>query len=805
MKWSPSTSGLASWLGVAGGAAAVIGAIYAVVQMAHKDGHSTLELSLATAAFVATATVFLTALGLAVLGARRERRARELGLRHPLARVSSIDPIRVGVRSPAPDYRKLARKYLPRNPADAELDIAVRRAVTTGTKQWFVMVAGQSTVGKSRTLFEALRRRDTGEHPLQLIAPRNTAALQTLLDPTKGVVKIKGPIVLWLNDIERFLNEGMDAADLYRWRESGRRRIVAATYGSGAVAGNDTISTLTENICRISLAETSHDELGSWRSQLSQEEFDGAGRHGLAAYLVAGQLLDEKLELGRHANSIDECNDGVAVTEAAVDWVRCGRTDPIGREELRLLWRAYPTSASHNDDRFKAGLAWALKPVAGKIALLYDDDADRHHDAAEVYRPDRFAVRLVSGRNAAPREEAWAAALHGAPPRQAMSVGITAYKVSRLQDAVAGFTRALVAHPEALPAQYIPIMWAFLVDVHARLGDREQSIAACDEVVKLLADDPDPEERARAGAALIRKATMLQLPGWPDQEAKDKEALAIYDQLIGDYFHRHDSSLRCAAATAIKNKAILIAGPVDFFRDEHRQDALNLWDMLIGDYYRDPDPNAPASLRQDVAQSLLSKGIALGRPGPLGPKDEDDERAAIDVFVYLVGTFRSDPDPEVHNLVQLAIINAAIVLTNKGEQTFKAQEAARAAVALLEHRLSKWAITAGGSHAPDTDEKIAKSLFLKCTIQAFLGSSLVDVRRDLGRIINNYSDSSELLMRRHVASALLADGIACADHGGLAKEDARARFRRVIDDYSGDDDPVLCRIVEKSVVALKEL
>ena len=61
-------------------------------------------------------------------------------------------------------------------------------------------------------------------------------------------------------------------------------------------------------------------------------------RHGLAAYLVAGPALQTKLFTARHAPGEPACPEGVAVVYTAVDWARCGRTDPISDATLRQLW-----------------------------------------------------------------------------------------------------------------------------------------------------------------------------------------------------------------------------------------------------------------------------------------------------------------------------------------------------------------------------------------------------------------------------------------------------------------------------------
>jgi hypothetical protein len=98
----------------------------------------------------------------------------------------------------------------------------------------------------------------------------------------------------------------------------------------------------------------------------------------------------------------------VAVVYAAVDWTRCGRTDPISAETLRELWPGYlPLGVLATDAGFKTGLAWALKPVAGTIALL---------QRTGTYRAYDYIVRFVLDQpdTPAPANTAWTSAIQDA-------------------------------------------------------------------------------------------------------------------------------------------------------------------------------------------------------------------------------------------------------------------------------------------------------------------------------------------------------------------------------------------------------
>jgi hypothetical protein len=68
-----------------------------------------------------------------------------------------------------------------------------------------------------RTLFEVLRRYAIAEDiPLPLVAPMDGDALRSLLDPGQAIVIRAEHAVLWLDDLEPFLNQGCDSANTAR-------------------------------------------------------------------------------------------------------------------------------------------------------------------------------------------------------------------------------------------------------------------------------------------------------------------------------------------------------------------------------------------------------------------------------------------------------------------------------------------------------------------------------------------------------------------------------------------------------------
>jgi len=100
-------------------------------------------------------------------------------------------------------------------------------------------------------------------------------------------------------------------------------------------------SEVLQHAREVPLQATTRNELAAIRQQLDIGEAASLERHGLAAYLVAGPQLERKLNTGLHEPGDDACPEGVALVHTAVDWARCGRTDPITNDTLRRLWPSY--------------------------------------------------------------------------------------------------------------------------------------------------------------------------------------------------------------------------------------------------------------------------------------------------------------------------------------------------------------------------------------------------------------------------------------------------------------------------------
>ena len=712
-------------------------------------------------------------------------------LRIPIAAVARADPTAIGVDPAAQTVLAGGRRpdYLPRM-IDAGLRAALVAAMD-GLGPWLVVVTGRSKVGKSRTLFEALEAvgdNTAGRHrPLRLVAPVDVETLRALLAVGR-VRRDRSPAVLWLDDLEPFLNQGLGFPLLSRWQSAGPRRIVVATYGgkgSDLVAGSSTLglATLASGVLQhareIRLESTTTDELVGLPAGLPDAEVAAIGRHGLAAYLVAGPELTRKMDLGR-------CPEGLAVVRSAVDWARCGRTDAITEDTLRRLWPSYLDGGLRPTDHgFALGLDWAQEPVAGSIRLLQWE--------AGGYAAYDYVVRLTKERPdaQAPVDSVWAEALQSAHDAQAEAVGFAAYEWSRLADAADTFDRArqsadravsayagsnlgviygkLNRPDEALAAfqrvvddygsdpalgeQVANALYNQGVELGAR-GREDEALAAYQRVIDDYGSDPAPAVRGQAAIALLNQGVILGARGRSDEE------FAVYQRVIDDY--GTDPALREQVAKALVNQGVRL-------RARGRADeALAAYQRVIDDYGSDP------ALREQVALALLNQGVALGARG------RSDEEFAV--YQRVIDDYSSDPAPILRKQVAIALVNQGAALGIRG----RADEARAAFQRVVDDYGSD----------PALGEQVAIALRSQGVVLGARGRSDEELAA-YQRVIDDYSSDPHPALREQVAKALVNQAAALGARGRSDEE--LAAYQRVIDDYSSDRHPALREVVAKAL------
>jgi tetratricopeptide (TPR) repeat protein len=527
-----------------------LAAAAAIVLLAGPLGAAWLRIAGAVIAAAGALARVVIAVQRARLEGEREKAESAGRLRVAVSPIGEIDPTGIGVDPAAQTI--LAGGVVP-DYVGRTADDALREAVAAaldGRGPWLIVVVGGSKVGKSRTLFEALRQSaPIGE--LECVAPVDGDALRSLLKPGQSVGQVAARAVLWLDDLEPFLNQGVTLQTLREWHAGIPGRIVAAAYGgkgSELIARSSSGSELAtlafdvlQHARQVSLEVTTARELSGVRSRLSDQEFEDVERHGLAAYLVAGPALERKLTTGRHAPGEDTCPEGVTLVYAATDWARCGRTDPLSEEMLRSLWASHLRLGMRaTDEALNIGLAWALQPVAGTIALLERTDSSYH-----AYD---YVVRLVRDKPGAepPRDPSWTAALQTATDVQAFAVALAAYECFRFEDAMTGFARARESSIDELAA-----IAGFNLGVGlGELGRSEEAISVYDELLMRFADAPEPALREQVATALVNKGVGLGELG------RSEEAISVYDELLMRFADAPEPALRDAVAWALSARQV---------------------------------------------------------------------------------------------------------------------------------------------------------------------------------------------------------------------------------------------------------
>jgi tetratricopeptide (TPR) repeat protein len=668
MRWSATVSTWTRWdtLLAAGAAVATAGAALS----------APLGIAWLPTVGVVTALVFAVALlmvkvGKARVESRREQVESARRLRIPLTSITEVDPTTIGVDRAAQTVLAGGELpvYLPRV-QDGELRRCIAHALG-GAGRWLVVVVGPSKVGKSRTLFEALRAAANAPSRvaagLQVLAPADGDALRALLLPGQAPRIRRGPVVLWLDDLEPFLNQGVTWQTLREWHasghpERGEARIVAATYGgkgSDQITGSagaglsTTADEVLQHACEITLAATTSGEEAALPNHGSVDATGSAGlgvdavdratirRFGLAAFLVAGPALERKLATGRIPGQ-DPCPTGLAVVEAVVDWARCGRTDAIVDALLRQIWPMYlPIGIDATDAAFAIGLAWALQPVAGSVALISGTSSYTAYDYVVQLR------RQAPG-SPPPREVTWEAAITTASPTQADAVGTAAYYASRLNDAARALTRAAAA--ELNPAIAARSGYNLGV-VLSELGRVQEAIDVYARVVAEHGNNPAPQVREQVARALLNQGIRLRGLG------RAEEAVGVFARLVAQYKDDPAPRLREEVARALINQAVGLR------RLGRAEEAIGVVTRLAADYGDDPS----ALAREGMAAMLAEQGFWLEE---LGRPDE-----AVVVYARIVAKYGNDQGPPVvRQLVAEKLVNLGYVLGKLG----RVNEAARA-------------------------------------------------------------------------------------------------------------------------------
>jgi tetratricopeptide (TPR) repeat protein len=402
------------------------------------------------------------------------RRARERGenTRLALARESLVltvrevtDPLLLGVHPARPaDGPGNADGASGRVPPYVPRDIH-EQLVELLAGGGFLLLVGESTAGKSRAAYEAMRAA-LPDHTL--IVPRDKAVLPDAVERSAALSRC----VLWLDNAERFLgSDGLTRVAVARLIGGpGHHRVVLATLRSAEMArytdsahpdaadaaeARQVLEQATRLRLRrpLSTAERERARTRVWDRRIA-DALEHTDEYGLAEYLAAGPELlndwDNAWEAG-HPRA-------AALVAAAVDCRRAGLTRPLPRSLLEALHGHYLTRMG--GDRLGAepldeAWAWATRPRRATTALI---TASADAAAVEVFDYLVDATQQAAGPDNQVPEQTLTGALVESDATESGEIGAVAYGYGLYELAARAFARAAdlaeadlgADHPETL-------------------------------------------------------------------------------------------------------------------------------------------------------------------------------------------------------------------------------------------------------------------------------------------------------------------------------------------------------------------
>ena len=275
-----------------------------------------------------------------------------------------------------------------------------------------IVLVGPAKAGKSRTLYEALTL-ESALADAVIVTPKDAAALIAAVDPEAVEQLPPGPVVIWLDDLERFLSlkeRGIRAATVTAITKLPRRAIALAT--ARETTQMDELARHPDvSIVRLK-RQLTDTETERFAEAYPAESIDELKEPGLGGWASGAKVLADRLRS-------TESPEGAAVVRAAVDWTRAGMVRPIAEDTLRTLWPYYLEGASPTPERFAAGLEWALHEVSPAGGLIY-----RAEDGYAA-----FDWTVVEAERAGPIQlnpEVWKVLLAQADPEEALELGVRA-------------------------------------------------------------------------------------------------------------------------------------------------------------------------------------------------------------------------------------------------------------------------------------------------------------------------------------------------------------------------------------------
>jgi fructose-1,6-bisphosphatase/inositol monophosphatase family enzyme len=362
-----------------------------------------------------------------------------------------VDPVALGVHAAVDEVGDGASQHSGRVPSyvPRDVDQALDDVLSRGG---FALLVGDSTSGKSRAAYEAMRRLPAH---WSVLVPRDGRALRELFDDGLDLKQA----VVWLDDLERFLGAGgLDVTLLRRVRGDESQPVaVLATMRANELAAR--LPDPTHPVAAEGVLESDQQVLlaaqrlpvpralsEAERARARDVRRDGQieralahlDRFGLGEYLAAGPRSWRIWQQGRREPSSVAEAVGAALVAAAID---CRRAGLIGAPPEELLTELVGEYLPDDVDTaaVQAGLRWATATQdnpAGLLRVQFGGLASFDYLLDQVQRdPRTTSVPQV----------VWERLVSQAEPDRVWHIGMAAYWAGRLDVAERAFHLGLDA------------------------------------------------------------------------------------------------------------------------------------------------------------------------------------------------------------------------------------------------------------------------------------------------------------------------------------------------------------------------
>lgn len=417
-------------------------------------------------------------------------------------RVGDADPRRLGVH-PAIVVPGVADDtpptYVERDVDGAEHGVRARLAVAA-ERGGFVLLVGGSSVGKTRTAYEAIQALLPDWWLVHPGGPEEVAAL---------AARPPGRVVVWLDEIQRYLasEHGLTGGTIRRLLNAPGPVVIVGTVWPDWYPADAAPPGATDPYARerevLDLADDVHIAPEFTAAERNRAKATAAGDRRLQAALeVAGYGLTQTLAaapqlVARWEDARTAAPYAWAVLTAALDISWLGARTSLPADMLRAAAEDYCTSRQQAEapaDWFEQALAYATRTLRGAAAALSPVAAGMRRFAGYTVADYLLQHAAVTRCTAQVPASTWEALLTHASAADATTLARSAQNRQLYRYAIPLYRRAAEAgHRHAADR---------LADLLAKRGDLDEA----KQILQALADTGDEDD---AGIVAARLAEML--------------------------------------------------------------------------------------------------------------------------------------------------------------------------------------------------------------------------------------------------------------------------------------------------------